>query len=206
MTIGRDPGQDLDVSRETRERLQVFAAVLQKWNPRINLVSRSSLDALWDRHILDSIQVFRSVKRWSSWVDMGSGGGFPGLIVAILAAEETPQGNVTLIESDQRKSAFLRTAARECGVTCRILPERIERIPPLNSDVVSARALASLTQLLDYAHIHLSDQGTALFPKGVSWQKELDQARQKWQFEAEVITSRTEPGAVILKIKEVSRV
>jgi 16S rRNA (guanine527-N7)-methyltransferase len=198
--------QDLNVSRETHERLEVFANLVRKWNQKINLVSRNSLNDLWNRHIVDSIQVFRCAKDWETWVDMGSGGGFPGLIVGILALDENPNGQVALIESDQRKSAFLRTAARECGVTCQVLTDRIERVDARQSDVVSARALASLNTLLGYAQHHLRPQGIALFPKGITWQKEIEEARLEWQFNVEAITSLTEPGAAILKINGVSRV
>lgn len=196
----------LNVSRETSERLERFAALLSKWNPRINLVSRSSLEQLWTRHIVDSIQLFRCVQPVGHWVDLGSGGGFPGMIVAILAAGECPELRVTLIESDQRKSAFLRTAARESGVACTVIARRIEQVEPQHADVLSARALADLSTLLGFAERHMRGGGVALFPKGVTWRKECDAARQQWKFDAEPITSMTEPEAVILKIKGVSRV
>ncbi|MDK3017858.1 16S rRNA (guanine(527)-N(7))-methyltransferase RsmG [Pseudodonghicola flavimaris] len=197
--------EELNVSRETLSRLETFAELLKKWNPKINLVSRASLEHLWTRHIVDSVQVFRCVRPQGQWVDMGSGGGFPGVIVAILAAEEAPELAVTLIESDQRKSAFLRTAARECGVACKVLSDRIESVPPQQADILSARALADLDALLGFAERHLKSTGTALFPKGISWGKECEQARRRWNFSAQPITSKTEPDAVILKIEGVSR-
>ena len=195
-----------NVSRETFERLQTFDATIRKWNPRINLVSRNSLEALWDRHINDSIQVLRTVQPNSKWVDLGSGGGFPGLIVAIILHEEAPEAEVVLVESDQRKSAFLRNAARECGVRCRVISDRIEKIDPLEADILSARALASLEQLLEFAELHLSKDGTAVFPKGATWKKELEEAQKKWSFDVETTTSLTEPEAAILKINGVARV
>ena len=198
--------RDLNVSRETLARLETYAALLQKWNPRINLVSRNSLADLWTRHIVDSVQVFRVGPETDHWVDLGSGGGFPGLVVAILAAEEMPACRVTLIESDQRKSAFLRTVARETGVSCTVLSERIETAPPQQAGVLSARALADLNTLLSYAERHLAPGGTALFPKGVSWEKEVEEARVQWSFDLDPITSLTEPGAAILKVEGVSRV
>lgn len=198
--------QGLDVSRETLQRLETFEQVIQKWNPKINLVSKSSLEHLWMRHIADSIQVFRCADPVGHWVDIGSGGGFPGLIVAILAADEAPDMKVTLIESDQRKSAFLRTAARECAVKTTVLTERIEKTEPQEADILSARALADLSTLLEFSERHLSSEGVALFPKGESWKKEVDNARQQWQFVAEQVKSLTEQEAVILKIREVARV
>lgn len=195
-----------NVSRETFDRLKTYAVLLEKWNPRINLVSRNSLADLWTRHIVDSIQVFRAAPKTDTWVDMGSGGGFPGLVIAILAADEMPDCQVTLIESDQRKSAFLRTVARETGVTCRIMAQRIEAVPPQNAGVISARALADLNTLLGFVELHLRQGGIALFPKGVTWQKEVEDARIQWSFDLDPITSLTEPGAAILKVEGVSRV
>jgi len=195
----------LNVSRETLDRLSSFAALLEKWNPRINLVSRNSLSDLWTRHIADSVQLFDCVAPEGHWVDLGSGGGFPGLIVAILAADAAPNLRVTMIESDQRKSAFLRAAARETGATCTIIAERIEAVEPQQADILSARALADLETLLGFADRHLNRSGVALFPKGVTWQKELDAARQRWKFKAQPITSITDPEAVILKVEGVSR-
>ena len=196
----------LDVSRETMQRLEVFEQVFLKWNQKINLVSRASLNELWTRHIIDSIQVYRLAPRSPQWVDLGSGGGFPGLIIAILAAEDAPDMTIRLIESDQRKSAFLRTAARECGVKVDVLSQRIEKADPQKTPVLSARALADLNTLLGFTHRHLEIDGVALFPKGVTWKKELEEARRHWRFDAEPITSLTEPEAVILKIQEVASV
>ncbi len=196
----------LDVSRETMGRLEVFEALLTKWNAHINLISQASLGNLWDRHILDSVQAYEAAPTGTKWADLGSGGGFPGLIVAILAAEQQPGLSVTLIESDKRKSEFLRAAVRETGIACKVLSERAETAAPQGADIVSARALAELTVLLRYAERHLAKGGTALFPKGVTWQKELDTARLEWRFDIDVIESRTMPGAAILKIKGASRV
>lgn len=206
MNLGRDDGRNLNVSRETLDRLKCFEALVQKWNPRINLVSRKSLDDLWIRHIVDSIQVFRSTDKMGRWVDLGSGGGFPGIIIAILAADERRDMRVTLIESDQRKCAFLRTAMRETGVECRVLSKRIELAEPQEADILSARALTNLPGLLEFAERHLSTGGLALFPKGVTWQKEVAEARRHWRFDLEPVNSSTEGGAVILKVKGISRV
>jgi 16S rRNA (guanine527-N7)-methyltransferase len=205
MSAGRG-NLKLDVSRETLERLMVFSEVLKKWNPKINLVSRKSIDDLWTRHILDSIQVFDAAPEGGAWLDIGSGGGLPGIIVAILAAEKSPDTLITLMESDQRKCAFLRNAARECGVSVTVKSKRIESAPEENCDVLSARALADLDDLLGFAERHLAKNGTAMFPKGANWKKEVDNARKRWRFECDEITSVTEPGAVILKIKGVERV
>ncbi|AAV93333.1 16S rRNA (guanine(527)-N(7))-methyltransferase RsmG [Ruegeria pomeroyi] len=196
----------LNVSRETFERLKIFADLVHKWNPRINLVSKRSLEDLWTRHIIDSIQVFRNAPKGDLWVDLGSGGGFPGLICAILAAEEKPETQFICVESDQRKSAFLRSAARECGIACQVISERIEHLDPLDADILSARALTDLTGLLGFAERHLKIGGTALFPKGAAWKKELQDAAKQWNFSYDAVTSLTEPQAVLLKITGVTRV
>lgn len=204
MKLEKSPS--VDVSRETTERLEVYANLIRKWNPRINLVSRKSLEHLWERHIVDSVQVFRSLHASGHWVDIGSGGGLPGVVIAIIAAEEAPDLRVTLIESDQRKSAFLRTAARESGVQIKVISSRIEAVEPQNANILSARALADLASLLGFAERHLAESGTCVFPKGANWQKELKEARQEWKFEATGVTSLTDSEATILKIRGISRV
>ncbi|WP_397541619.1 16S rRNA (guanine(527)-N(7))-methyltransferase RsmG [Roseovarius salis] len=197
----------LDVSRETIERLETYATLLRKWSPRINLVAKSTLDDLWTRHIIDSAQVFALAPRpVRHWADLGSGGGFPGIVVAILAAEAGHQTKVTLVENDQRKCAFLRTVLRETAVAADVVRGRIEEIPPLQADVVSARALADLTTLLGYAHRHMPSDGLALFHKGVTWKKELEDAQTSWKFQYRVARSETGEGPVILSISGVSRV
>jgi 16S rRNA (guanine527-N7)-methyltransferase len=196
----------LNVSRETFERLELFAELLIKWNSRINLVSRSSLAELWTRHIIDSVQVFNCAGPTALWADLGSGGGFPGLVVAILAKEQHVDCKVVLIESDQRKAAFLRTVTREVGLDCQTISQRIEVAPPQNANIVSARALAELSVLLQYSERHLAKGGIALFPKGVTWQKELTSAQLQWRFDVDVIESQTMSGAAILKIEGATRV
>lgn len=195
----------LDVSRETLDRLTTYVELVKRWNPKINLVSRKSLEDIWNRHILDSVQVFRCATSFRIWADLGSGGGFPGMVCAIMAADEAPQVRFQFVESDQRKSAFLRNVARECGVHCEVISKRIEAVDPLGVDILSARALADLKTLLSFCDRHLSESGLALLPKGANWKKEMDEAREEWKFDAEPITSLTEPQAVILKIKGVSR-
>mgnify|MGYP003889462339 CR=1 FL=1 len=136
-----------------------------------------------------------------SGFDLGSGAGFPALVVAICSKFE-----VHAVESDQRKSAFLRAAARECGVPVNVISRRIEQVEPQQADVLSARALADLSLLLEFSERHLKPDGTALFPKGASWKKEVDNSQQYWRFDAEPITSLTEPDAVVLKLRGIARV
>jgi 16S rRNA (guanine527-N7)-methyltransferase len=199
--------EDLDVSRETFERLQCYAALLEKWTLKINLISRSTIPFIWSRHIRDSLQVYRAgPEAFDSWVDLGSGGGLPGVVVAILAAESPAQKMVRLVESDGRKAAFLRTALRETAVPGSVICERIEALAPQGADVLSARALADLNTLLGFAARHLSPSGVALFSKGATWEKEVEEARREWSFSCEALESETEKGSVILKIGDIARV
>ena len=134
------------VSRETEDRLRAYAALIEKWTPKINLISRSTIPEIWARHILDSVQIVQlAPENWGSWTDLGSGGGLPGCVAAILAPENA---HVTLVESDQRKVAFLRTVQRELDLPMTVLAERIEDADVAPADVVSARALAALTRAL----------------------------------------------------------
>lgn len=197
----------LNVSRETMERLETYRDLLKKWNPRINLVAKSTIDGLWNRHFLDSAQLLKlSPPRVEHWADLGSGGGFPGMVIAIMAMELEAPMKVTLVESDARKSAFLRTVIRETGASAIVVTDRIENVPALGCDVLSARALADLSTLLAYAQQHLHPDGTAIFPKGATWKKEVERAQEKWKFDHRVAKSDTEDGPVILSIAGVARV
>lgn len=195
-----------DVSRETFERLESYVALIEKWNPRINLVSKTSLDDLWERHIWDSAQIVDLNIQGDLWADFGSGGGMPALILAIFAKELNPTMKFHLVESDQRKSAFLRTVVREIGLNVVVSAERVEEIDPLNANVISARALTSLKGLLEFADRHCAMEGVAVFPKGETWKKEIDEAQEFWSFKYEEIGSQTNPNAAILVIKEFARV
>lgn len=206
MSEAEDVLEQLNVSRETSERLRAYVGLLEKWNAKINLISKSSFDQVWTRHIWDSAQLLEAVEQVPHWVDLGSGGGFPGLVIACLVAETAPEMKMTLIESDQRKAQFLRTVVRETGVRATVIIERVENAAPQEADILSARALCDLTGLLGFAERHLAEGGTALFPKGINWEKEVNDALTTWSFEHEQIKSKTEPEAVILKIGGVTRV
>ena len=195
-----------DVSRETMARLEVYHDLTLKWTPKINLVSKSAQASLWERHFLDSAQLWEfrphGAKRW---IDLGSGGGFPGMVIAIIAAQAAPELHVTLVESDARKCAFLRTVAREVGIDATVLNQRAEDLPPNQADVVSARALAPIATLLGYAGRILRPGGVCLFLKGRQHDKELEAAAEMWSFEVTKAPSLTDPDGAILKIKDISR-
>ena len=197
----------LDVSRETWGRLELYESLLRKWNPAINLVSRATLDEIWTRHFADSAQLLLCAPETARhWVDLGAGGGFPGLVVAVLAREFRPGLSVTLVESDLRKCTFLREVARQIETPVTVLAERAESLPPLGADVVSARALAPLRDLLRLAERHLKPGGTALFPKGVNHDAELSDALETFRFTFQKRASQTDLQAVILSIGDLARV
>jgi 16S rRNA (guanine527-N7)-methyltransferase len=156
---------------------------------------------------MDSVNLVQSAPEGCShWVDLGSGGGFPGVVAAILVMEMPARPRITLIESDSRKCAFLRAALREVKADAIVLNQRIEDALPQKGDVVSARALADLTTLIGYADMHLSAGGTALFAKGARWREEAETARSQWKFDLEAVKSQLAADAAVLKITGVSRV
>lgn len=188
-----------DVSRETVERLFLFEQLIRKWNPTINLVSKSSLNDVWLRHIADSAQLYKHIPSDAvNCVDLGSGGGLPGIVLAAISVEQKPERHFTLVESDQRKAAFLREAVRTLGLNAKILAQRTETLDPQDAEVISARALAPLSKLLAAAQRHLAKDGICLFPKGENFAQEIDQARQQFAFECETVQSLTDPNGVIL--------
>lgn len=198
---------DVNVSRETEDKLKVFLGLLKKWTPKINLIAPSSVGDAWSRHFVDSAQTFRHRSSDAGmWVDFGSGGGFPGLVCAVLAEGRCPDLKFQMIESDARKGVFLRTVIRELDLRATVLVKRIEEVEPLNADVVSARALASVTDLLPMAQIHLKPSGRALFLKGEKWEKEVAEAKKSWNFSMTPHKSKTNHMAAILEIGDISRV
>ncbi len=197
----------VDVSRETADRLRRFAALVAKWTPRINLIASSSVAEIWDRHIVDSVQILPlAPENPRHWVDIGSGGGFPGVVIAALLAERAPDARVTMIESDQRKATFLRTALRELGLQGAVIAARIEQAPPQGGDVVSARALSALSDLIGLALPHLAEGGVAIFPKGRRAHEEITEARVRWDFNLTQTPSITDPTASILRLERIRRV
>lgn len=202
MTVGLRPQPDwLDVSREAMLKLGTFLDLVEKWNPKINLVSVASLASAWTRHMLDSAQLLSLVNRPTGvWLDIGSGGGFPGIVVSIIAQESNPDLRVSLVEADRRKAVFLGEAVRKLNLTAKVYCERIENLPPMDAQIISARALAPLESLLPMVSRHLSEGGVALFPKGHSFQMELNAARRNWSMQYEAVPSKTDSDGAILKI------
>lgn len=196
------PLAGVTVSRETLERLELYADLTLKWSKTINLVAKSTYEDVWSRHIADSAQLWPFVDAPKTWVDLGSGGGFPGMVIAILTAEHGTA--VHLVEADQRKCAFLRSVARETNIPVHIHATRIEDATLPKADVVSARALARFVNLLKFAEVMLVEGGCGLFPKGQQAQSEIDEARGLFQFDLDTYASVTHPGAKILKVSNIS--
>ena len=191
-----------DVSRETEERLQTFCALLLTWNTRINLIARGDEPNLRRRHVEDSLALIPVLPATPSHaIDLGSGGGFPGIVLAI--ATNIP---FHLVESDQRKAAFLREAARATAAPVTVHATRIEAAKPPPAPLITARALAPLPLLLTWATPHLAPGGVCVFPKGRTVDDELTLARQQWQMRIERWPSPLDPTSTILRISEIARV
>ena len=190
------------VSRETIARLDRFVAELLIWQAKINLIAPSTVPQLWTRHIADSLQLLALAPQAKTWADLGSGAGFPGLVLACALAE-TPGARVHLVESNTRKAAFLREAARATGAAAVVHPVRIGDFvdnPPESVEIVTARALAPLVELLSAAYPLLTNGAQGLFPKGQDVDAELTEAAKCWSIEASLAPSLTDPKARIVCI------
>lgn len=195
------------VSRETEERLALLVAELKRWQAAKNLVSGATLADVWTRHIADSLQIFRLAPEAKRWLDLGSGGGFPGLVIGICLAE-VDGGQIDLVESNARKCAFLRHAARVTGAPVRVHASRIEDAVPDfvgKVEVVTARALASLPQLLDWCEELLRTGTLGVFPKGQHLDAELTEAARYWKIQATTVPSVTDDAARILMVRSAER-
>ncbi len=194
-------GDQLHVSRETLQRLTVYLELLRRWQQAINLVGSATLVDPWRRHFLDCAQLAARIPAGAaSLVDLGSGAGFPGMVLAILGVR-----GVDLIESDRRKALFLREVARETGASVGVHAERIERIAGWPADVITARALAPLPRLLILGERFLTSDSVCLFLKGRSGAHELTEARVTWHMKAQIFPSRSEATGMVLRLRGVRR-
>ncbi|MEK9844019.1 16S rRNA (guanine(527)-N(7))-methyltransferase RsmG [Thalassospira sp.] len=198
--------RDLNVSRETLDRLNQYADLVVKWQPRINIVGASTAEDVWGRHLQDSAQLWpylQDVAAEGKIVDFGSGAGFPGIVLAILGA-----GNVTMMESNTKKTVFLMEAARVCNVLAQteIARERIEAAAPRAADVITARAFAPLPKLLELGQRHLKAGGHYVLLKGRAFEDELADARNAgWSFDVTTHASLVDPDGVVMILKGVGR-
>ncbi len=191
------------VSRETAVRLDRLVEQLRAWQPKINLIAPSTVPHVWTRHVADSLQLLRLAPEAKCWVDLGSGAGFPGLVLASALAETT-DAQVHLVESNAKKAAFLRVAARATGAPALVHEQRIEDFATQfaeHADAVTARALAPLRSLLDYAYPLLKKGALGVFPKGQDVDAELTEAAKYWKIEATLVPSRTSPQGCIIVVR-----
>ena len=196
-----------DVSRETMERLDTYVGLLKKWSQAINLLGPVDKAELWSRHIADCGQLIEHLPDDpKSWLDVGTGAGMPGIVIAILAAEVHPDLEMTLLDSDKKKAAFLREVCRQTSLpNVEVLAERTEDVPAKSYDVVSARAFAPLRRLLRNIALISPDAGQLLLHKGKNVDAEIDDALIEWNIQAQTLPSRTDPDGVILRIESFSR-
>ena len=198
---------ELDVSRETLGALKHFEDLVVLWNPSINLISNSSVSDLWSRHIVDSAQLFLfTLPDEGVWLDVGSGGGFPGIVVSIIAKELAPGLRVVLVESDKRKCVFLRTVIRELGLSVKVINDRIENVKFDDVVYLSARALRNLNSLLFIVENNVSRETVCVFPKGRSYKKELVESHKNWKFDLNLIDSNTSEDSKVIVLKGLERV
>ncbi len=190
-------GELLNVSRETIEKFQAYLTLLEKWQGRINLVANSTLADAWQRHILDSGQLVAYYPPQTRHIlDVGSGAGFPGLVLSIMGGV-----TVDLVESDQRKAVFLSTVIRELGLPAKVHNQRIEKMPKLHPDVITARAVAPVPKLLNLIETQLSSSCVCLFLKGASVEDELTNLQSYSTITPKTYPSLSGPTGVVLELK-----
>jgi 16S rRNA (guanine527-N7)-methyltransferase len=197
----------IPVSRETTARLDRLVELLLRWSEHTNLIARSTLPAIWTRHIADSLQLLPLAPNAKCWIDLGSGAGFPGLVIACALTDEAGIA-VHLVESIGKKAAFLREAAEQLQVPATVHAVRIEDFGKnlqFKPDVVTARALAPLDELLKLAHPLLRTGPLGLFPKGQDVEAELTKASKSWNIEASLVPSKTNPESRIVAVTKLNR-
>lgn len=191
-----------DVPCGTMQQLGRYAELLVEWQGRMNLVGPATLADIWGRHFADSAQLVRLVPADRHWLDIGSGGGFPGMVLATMG-----WGRMTLVDSISKKARFLEAVRDELGLADRVtvICGRIEALPTMGAQVATARAAAPLVQLMDWALRHVRPGGLQVFPKGRRWDEEVAEARKKFRFELKTADSMTDPDARILLLSDVKR-
>jgi 16S rRNA (guanine527-N7)-methyltransferase len=205
--LTRDYVSALGVSRETQDRLTRFAVLLRNWTKRLNLIAPSTVPDLWTRHILDSAQVFPLAPAGAGyWLDLGTGGGLPGLVCAILARDLSPDTRFGFVESDRRKCAFIATCIRDLRLDATVYPHRVEDTSAPQVHVVSARGLAPLARLFALAEPLASADTTLLFPKGARHDLEIVEAEATWRFTVTAHPSITSHDARILECHLLGRI
>ncbi len=196
-----------NVSRETFLKLKEYENLLIEWQAKFNLVSNSTLDDAWNRHFWDSVQLFKYIPDSAKVLyDFGSGAGFPGMVLAIMANEKTPYLKVKLIESTGKKTMYLNEVKQKTSTNVEIINDRIENIKPEKADVITSRAMASLVKLLEYTKGFCSKKTICIFPKGRKYQEEIDEARKKFNFDCQIFDSEVSSEGKVLIISNISAI
>ena len=179
--------------------------MLISWNKKINLVSRKSISTSWNRHFLDSAQLWLYLPpKANKWLDFGSGAGFPGLVIAFISKELKPDLKIVLVEKNKKKAFFLNEVVNKIGLNVEILSKNVESIIPQKADVITSRAFGKLDHLLKISYKHQNRDTTALFPKGVNFTEEIIISKKKWNYEIEKITNIIDNNSFILKIRKLT--
>lgn len=196
-----------NVSRETISKLEQFAELLKDWNQKMNLVSRNSIEVLWERHILDSVQLINYISPTiKTLVDIGSGAGFPGLILAILMQEKIPDAKITLVESITKKTVYLKDVCERLKLSnVSVKNERVENLKIAAPEVITARAVAALDILCGYVSKINGNKTESLFLKGQSYKEEIAAAQKNWKFDLDVFSNKYSEDGVILKLNRLRK-
>jgi 16S rRNA (guanine527-N7)-methyltransferase len=195
-----------NVSRETFEKLEKYVELVLKWQKSVNLISNSTISQIWERHVCDSVQLINLMDiNNNKFFDIGSGAGFPGLVLAIILQEKNPEAVVELVESDRKKCLFLNEVKRQLGLNVKISNQRIENLDDNKYDVITSRALASLDKLFDYVYRFCDLDTKLIFPKGENFEKEILDAKENWVFSCKIEVSKTNDKAVVLIIENLHK-
>ena len=196
--------KSLNVSRETLSSFYEYKTLLYKWNEKINLVSKNTLVDIWERHFLDSGQVIKHVDASGKrWVDVGSGAGFPGLVVALLLRDRKIDCDLVLVEKNPKKGFFLKEVIRKLNLSVEVVNDNIDILEPLNADILTARAFSELNNLIEIAFRHRKKEGICLFLKGENYRIELDKTLNYWFFDYDIVDSLSSSSGKIIRVKKI---
>ena len=196
--------KSLNVSRETLNGFYEYESLLSKWNKKINLVSKNTLVDIWERHFLDSGQIIKHVEASGKrWVDVGSGAGFPGLVVALLLRDRKIDCDLVLVEKNPKKGFFLNEVIRKLNLSVEVVNDNIDTLEPLNADILTARAFSELNNLIEVAFRHRKKEGICLFLKGENYRIELDKTLNYWFFDYDIVDSLSSSSGKIIRVKKI---
>ena len=196
--------KSLNVSRETLNGFYEYETLLSKWNEKINLVSKNTLVDIWERHFLDSGQIIKHVEvSGKRWVDVGSGAGFPGLVVALLLRDRKIDCDLVVVEKNPKKVFFLNEVIRKLNLSVEVVNDNIDNLEPLNADILTARAFSELNNLIEIAFRHRKKEGICLFLKGENYRIELDKTLNYWFFDYDIVDSLSSSSGKIIRVKKI---